>query len=83
MLPKRHLKGKAAAVVAVKRKEIYMATKLYKIMAVLIVVIAAVGIIVYKNSKAQSPNKQPVPVQQTIVQENNKLPVVMYFGRFV
>jgi hypothetical protein len=59
-----------------------MFTKLYKIMAVLIVVIVAIGIIVYKSSRARSPNKQPVSVQQTIVQENNKLPVVMYFSRF-
>jgi len=59
-----------------------MLTKMYKVVIVLIVVIAAVGIIVYKNSKTRSPNKQPVPVQQTIVQENNKLPVVMYFSRF-
>jgi len=60
-----------------------MVTKLYKIMAVLIVVIAAVGIIVYKSSKAQNANKQLVPVQQPVLEENNKLPVVMYFGRFV
>lgn len=59
-----------------------MPTKMYKIVTLVIVVLAVAGTIIYKV--VQSPaTKQPFNVQEEpSVRKNNQLPTVLYFGRF-
>lgn len=55
---------------------------MYKIVTLVIVVLAVAGTIIYKV--VQSPaTKQPFNVQEEpSVRKNNQLPTVLYFGRF-
>jgi Flp pilus assembly protein CpaB len=57
-----------------------MSSALSKILVLLVVIAAVVGVIVYKQYSR--PHDAPVSVQQPAVQDGKKLPEVLYFSRF-
>lgn len=57
-----------------------MSSALSKILFLLMVIAAVVGVIVFKQYSRS--NDVPVSVQQPVINTDHKLPAVLYFSRF-